>query len=103
MPPVPGAAFAVGNGDDEDVVNFDGVEHGVWKDSRSTDMHILLKNAPTLGRGDNLGDGGSDFFSEALAQGATALIVKLDGLREFQGCIGMELVPHFVSRRSMRR
>jgi hypothetical protein len=33
MPPETGAALPVRDGNDEDVIGFDGVEHGVWKDT----------------------------------------------------------------------
>lgn len=103
MPPVTGASFAMNDGNDEDVIGFDGVEHGVRKDPRSTDMHILFKNPPTLRFGNDLRDGGSDFFGKALSESASAFLVELNCLREFRQRLGMELVPHFASKRSIRR
>jgi len=103
MSPVTGAAFAVRDAYDEDVIGFDGVEHGLRKHPRSTEMNILFKNAPTLRTGNDLGDGRSDYLGEALAQCASPLFVELNGLLEFRERFRMELVPHFASRRSMRR
>ena len=103
MPPVTGAAFAMRDGNDEDAIGFFSVEHGVRKDPRSTDMHILFKNTPTVRRGDDFGDGGADFLNEPLAELTSTLFVELDSFLEFQERFRMERVPHFASRRSIRR
>ena len=103
MPPVPGTAFPVGDGDDEDEINFNGVERRVRKDPCSTEVHILLENTPTSGCGSEFGDSAPDFPGEASAKSATALLVEPDSLLEFPKRLGMELMPHFASRRSMRR
>ena len=91
------------DGDDEDVIGFNGVEHGVREYPRSAEVYILFNNAPTVRRSDNPRDCGSDFLSEPLAESTAASFVELDGFLEFQKRFGMELVPHFASRRSMRR
>lgn len=103
MPPVAGAAFSVRDSENEDVFRFDGVEHGVGEDPRSTDMHIVFEITPTFRIGDDLRDGGPDFPGEALTKLAPAFFVELNGFLEFQKRFRMELVPHFASRRSMRR
>ena len=91
------------DGNDQDEIGFDGVEHGLREYAHKAAPHVPLKNPPTFRRGDDFGDGGSDFPGKAPSEIATALLVELDGLLEFQKRFGMELVPHFASRRSMRR
>lgn len=91
------------DGNNEDVISFDCVKHGVRKDPRSTEAHILFKNTPTVRCSKDLRDGGPDFPGEALAKSASATFVKLNSLLEFQKRLGMELMPHFANRRSMRR
>jgi hypothetical protein len=103
MPPVTRTPLAVREGDDEDVIGFDGVEHGVRKNTRSTNTHVLLHYAPTVGRRDDLSDGTANFPCKALAENAPTIFIELNGFLELQKCFGMELVPHFASKRSMRR
>ena len=91
------------DGENEDAIGFDGVEHGVRKDPRSTESHILFKNTPAVRRGNDLRDSGSDFQSEPLSESATATFVELNSLLEFQKRVWMKRVPHFANRRAMRR
>ena len=103
VPPITWLPFSVHDGDNEDVVSLDCVEHGVRKHAHSTDSDILFKNSPTFRSSDDAGDGRPNFVGKSLAQRASAWPIKLDGLLEFRSRFGMKRVPHLASRRSMRR
>jgi hypothetical protein len=103
MPPIARLPFPVGDGDDEDVVGFDGVEHGVRKNAQEATPHIFLQRPPAVGRGDDLPNGCSNLAGKTFPEITPALLVKANRLLELQSRFGMELVPHLASKRSMRR
>ena len=103
MPPIARLPFPVRNGDDEDVVGFDGVEHRVRKHAHEAAPDIFFQHPPAVRRGDNLPNGGLDLAREAFAEIAPSLHVKANRLLELRSRFGMERVPHLASKRSMRR
>src|SRR6266496_3028810 len=103
MTPIARLPFRVGDGNDEDVVGFNGVNHGIREHTHKAAPHVLLQYPPAFGRGDDFLDGRSNLVSKAFSEVAPALLVETHGLLELQCRLRMELMPHLVSRRSMRR
>ena len=103
MPPIARLPLPVRDGDDEEVVGFDGVEHRVRKHAHEAAPHIFLLHSPPFRRSGNFPNGCPNLVGKPPAKIKPAFLVEAHGLLEFQGRFGMELVPHLASRRSMRR
>ena len=74
MFPISRLTFAVHDGDDEDEVWLNGIEHQVWKHAHQTTPHIFFEHAPALRRLDDLSDGNAHFAGKALAQSRPRLL-----------------------------
>lgn len=91
------------DGDDEDVIRFDAVKHGIREDAHEAAANAGFENSPALRRSDDACNRGANLPSKALSQVASPLFVKVDGFRELQSRFRMKFVSHFASRRSIRR
>jgi hypothetical protein len=89
--------------DNEDVIVLDGVEHGVRENANQAAADIIFKYPPTVGCGNDSADRQPNFARKTLTEISPALFVKLDSLLELHTRFRMEFVPHFASKRSMRR
>jgi hypothetical protein len=79
MPPIAWLPFRVCDGDDEDAVGFDRVEHGVRKHAHEAAPHILLQNPPAVRRGDNFPNGGQNLSCQTFPEISSAFLVKANG------------------------
>jgi hypothetical protein len=102
-PPVSWLSLSVHDGNDEDVISLNRVEHGVREHPDPAAAHVFLQNPPAVGRSHNFGDRPTNLLCKALAQFASALPIEFGGFLEFRSRPGMKCVPHLPRRRSIRR
>lgn len=96
MLPVPRSSMAMHNGDNENVIRFNGVKNGVREDAGQIPAYMLFKNSSLIGIFNYVLNGLFDSRYVTISETGLAVLVIEGSLLVFFKCIRMKTKSHFL-------